>query len=482
MDRYRNLDLEAFDYQSEGGAVRFRVRVTGSPAGEQRYPDAEQVTVPSDLRKRLWRLDRRRLRLADIIALGEELAGLLFPPQVRLFLTRSREQLEANEGLRIRIKMHTYALVDLPWEYAYIAPLDAPAGEKGMEGFLVLDRRLSLVRYEVMGQSLVSLDPVGAGPLRMVALMANPDDPFYPPLNLDQERQKIEQALDQASAIHPEFYPDASVETLEDALTSEAHVFHFSGHGVFEGDIGARIDSIRGRGYLVLLDEDRRAAPFPAEKLAQTLRGRGVRLAVLGACQAARRDQVNAWTGVAPALTRAGIPAVVGMQYSIVDANAIGFSRRLYRALAAGQPIDAAVTDGRPAIYNRGGEDERDWGVPVLYLRAEEGVLFPQPKGVVSRPPPAERRRGPPPRANVSTRDLRNAIVANFSIDDLATLCQDVEEALAEDGFGYIRVGLDWLEPTGIEGKARELILYLRNRDKLGYLVEAVRQHRPGVI
>ena len=68
------------------------------------------------------------------------------------------------------------------------------------------------------------------------------------------------------------------------------------------------------------------------------------------------------------------------------------------------------------------------------------------------------------------------------SLDDLATLCQDIEEALAEDGYGYIRVGLDWLDSTGIEGKARELIIYLRNRGKLDYLVEAVRQARPGVI
>jgi hypothetical protein len=225
-----------------------------------------------------------------------------------------------------------------------------------------------------------------------------------------------------------------------------------------------------------------------------------VRLAVLGACEAARRDQVNAWTGVAPALTRAGIPAVIGMQYAIRDASAVGFSRRLYRALAAGQPIDAAVTDGRLAIYNRGDEDERDWGVPVLYLRAEEGVLFPQPgsvfqaggavsgppptepQGAVTRPSPTGRRGGPPPPRDVSTRDLRNAIVQNFTLNDLATLCQDIEEALAEDGYGYIRVGLDWLDSTGIEGKARELIIYLRNRGKLDYLVEAVRQARPGVI
>jgi hypothetical protein len=374
---YRNLDLEAFDYEAADDVERFRVRVTGSPAGEQRYADAEQVTILPDLRKQLRQLERRGMRLPEMIALGEDLASLLFPPRARLFLVLSRERIDWDEGLRIRLRMHTYALADLPWEYAYVAPPDTPPSQKGADGFLVLDRQVSLVRYEVMGQSPGSLDPVGVGPLRLVALLADPSVPGYPHLNLDAERQNIEQALDGLSGIGVEFYPDATVETLEDALTREAHVFHFAGHGEFEGDLGVS-GSLVGTGHLVLLDDRGGPYLFPAEKLAQNLRGRGVRLAVLGTCEGGRRDQVNAWTGVVTALTRAGIPAVVGMQYTIRDTNAIAFSRRFYRALAAGQPIDAAVTDGRLAIFNRSGDDERDWGVPVLYLRSDAGVLFPR--------------------------------------------------------------------------------------------------------
>jgi hypothetical protein len=375
---YRYLDLDAFDYWAGDGAERFRVRVTDSPAGEQRHADAEEVTIPLDFRKRLRRLERRALNLPEMISLGKDLADLLFPPRARLFLVRSRERVARDEGLRIRMKVHTYALAGLPWEYVYIPPPDTPPDQKGRDGFLVLDRRVSLVRHEVMGQRLVSLDPVTTGPLRLVALLANPDAPGYPPLDLGVERRNIEQALEGVSGIRAEFYPDATVETLEDALTREVHVFHFSGHGEFAGDLGAALGSLEGTGNLVLLDDAGGAFLFPAEKLAQNLRGRGVRLAVLGACEGGRRDQVNAWTGVVPALTRAGIPAVVGMQYKIRDKNAIVFSRRFYRALAAGQPIDAAVTDGRLAILNRSGDDERDWGVPVLYLRTGEGVLFPR--------------------------------------------------------------------------------------------------------
>jgi hypothetical protein len=510
---YRKLDLEAFDYRrTEDGVGRFRVRVTGSPAGEQKHAHAEEVTIPPDLRKRLRRLEKRTLDLPGMIALGEDLAGLLFPPRARELLMLSRAGLDDDEGLRIRLKVHTYALADLPWEYVYIPRPDTPPDQKGLDGFLVLDRRVSLVRYEVMGQRLVSLDPVGAGPLRLVVLLADPDTPGYPHLNLDVERQNIEQALEEVPEISAEFYPDATVETLEDALTREAHVFHFSGHGQFEGDLGVAFGSVEGEGSVVLVGDDGGPFPFPAEKLAQNLRGRGVRLAVLGACEVGHRDQVNAWTGVVPALTRAGIPAVVGMQYTVQDGNAIAFSRRFYRALAAGQSIDAAVTDGRLAIYNRGSEDERDWGVPVLYLRADEGVLFPSahpprweggkvvgaeigpPTAPPTAPPRSKARReleeqlaefarpiSPPPAGDVDRRALREAMVQTFSLEDLEVLCADVEETLKDAGLP-VQVNLEVVGGGGKRAKVLNLIQYLDRRGYLGYLVDAVRRARPGLI
>ena len=108
------------------------------------------------------------------------------------------------------------------------------------------------------------------------------------------------------------------------------------------------------------------------------LKGKGIRLAVLGACHAGRRDNINAWTGMAPALTYAGIPAVVGMQYTIEDPNAITFSRRFYST--GGRTADRRGSRRRTArdILYKSDDENRDWGVPVLYLRAEEGVLFPR--------------------------------------------------------------------------------------------------------
>jgi hypothetical protein len=377
--KYHDLDLEAFDYErTDGDAEQFRVRVADSDAGQQRLEEAPTVTLPSGLRLQLQYLEQRSLSLTALIKLGVMLADALFPLTVRTLVERNRERLEDDEGLRIRLRLDDYALADLPWEYAYLPQPGTPADYRGQDGFLALDRRISLVRYELLGQAVGSLDPVSAGPLRMAVLMANPRLPGLPELNLAAEEQRITQALGELTGLRPQFYRNATLDMLQDALVRETHVLHFAGHGTFDLTLAGASGGMAGKGYLLFVDEGGEAFYLPAEKLAANLRGRGVRLAVLGACLSSRRDNVNPWTGIAPALTRAGIPAVIGMQYTIDDTNAIAFSKRLYRALVAGQPIDAAVNDGRLAIFNQGSDGDPDWGAPVLYLRAREGVLFPQ--------------------------------------------------------------------------------------------------------
>jgi CHAT domain len=387
--KYLNLDLEVFDYKNENDIESFRVRVASSPVGEQRLQAADTVTLSDTLRSRLKQLERRSFKLQQMIALGEDLAAALFPTTVRSLLAKSKARLRDDEGLRVRLKLDTYALGDLPWEYCYVAEPNTPDAQKDVSGFLVIDRRLSLVRYQVLGDPLTPIGPVGLAPLRLVVLLSNPQN--TPGLNLETEQKNIEQALREQSAIKPEFFPNATVDILEEAMNKGAHIFHYSGHGKFEGDMGQAYGTQEGKGYLALTGDDGKEIGFSAEKLAVSLGKKGVRFTMLSACESGRVDQVNAWTGIASALTRAGIPAVVGMQYTIKDVNAIAFTKSLYLALAAGQTIDEAVIAGRQAIFIRSTEEERDWGVPVLYLRAEEGILFPQPPITSSPQTPEER-------------------------------------------------------------------------------------------
>jgi CHAT domain len=137
----------------------------------------------------------------------------------------------------------------------------------------------------------------------------------------------------------------------------------------------------RKRGQLVLETADNAADFYPSDQLAGVLGNAGVRLVVLGACNSAARDEGGAWTGVAPALVREKVPAVVAMQYPLADKAAARFLPNLYTRVLAGYSLDEAVFEGRQAIFSQARDWAKDyyWGVPVIYLHAKDGFLFPTP-------------------------------------------------------------------------------------------------------
>ncbi len=101
---------------------------------------------------------------------------------------------------------------------------------------------------------------------------------------------------------------------------------------------------------------------------------KSLRLVVLNSCEGARASHVDPFSGVASALLRCGIPAVIGMQAEITDEAAVTFADRLYTALAQGFPIDAALAQSRRAIVAAGKDVE--FGTPVLFMRVPDGKIF----------------------------------------------------------------------------------------------------------
>jgi hypothetical protein len=322
--------------------------------------------------------------------------------------------------------------------------------------------------------------------LRLVALLANPKNARQ--LDVESEQQNIRKALQGIANIYPEFYPNATIDVLLDALAQNAHIFHYSGHAKFAGEMGVAYGSLEGKGYLSLVGDDQAEIPFSAEKLALNLAGRGVRLAMLSASESSSAEQVNAWTGIAPALTRAGIAAVVGMQFTLLNANAINFCKRFYRALAAGQSIDEAVTDGRRAVFSLGDENERDWGAPVLYLRATDGVLFPkveETSPAVLSDARASRRNAPALFAasdvKVDKRLLRTVMSQAFNLEELESLCAEVQQDLANAQIN-VQVNLEVVGGSSKTAQVLNLIEYLDRRDLLPYLEKSVRAARKGML
>ncbi|MDW8071970.1 MAG: CHAT domain-containing protein [Anaerolineae bacterium] len=359
--RYVDFTIRARDWEDG----HFKVEVTQSPLDRMR--EAELVSQPPNLARYLRNLERKRISTTDLRTLGTQLADMLLPPAVREMLFASMATLDPESGLRLRLVLDDLRVANLPWEYLYLSPLRA---EDTPYGFLALDARISIVRHEAIP---IAPGSVGARlPLKLVVGFASPAQ--YPRLDLTTERAYIAQALDGVASVQVTFVEHLTATRLE-ASCQGAHMFHFAGHAGFMWQDSGRTT---GYGAIFLEDEQGELSPMPVEQLAQTLRRCGVRVVFLGGCETGRRDGVNAWSGVAPALMRVGIPAAVAMQYAIYDEAAVAFARRFYAALSVGLSLDEAVTAGRLAILGRGNEADVEWGVPVLYMRSGDGVIFPE--------------------------------------------------------------------------------------------------------
>lgn len=369
---YQDMILEVSDTETtHDGDKRigtFKVRVLTSPAGDMPSGDAVIVEYDDkDLQSTLDKLDRRELDTEGLIRLGRTLAALLLPitakdgaTSVREFFARSRVKLGPDIGLRMRLRLPPDLAV-LPWEYAYIER----TGGSGMDGFLALDPRIAIVRHETLAAPVA--ETALSGDIKIVTAFAEAgglDD-----LDLDEEMNLLKEALQGVDGIRIEPCPQATLSKLQPLLPG-AGIFHFAGHGDFTRQMGAKPGTYAGVGFLAFGDER-----IDAEQMGLNLRGQGIRLAVLAGCHTGRRDGISVWSGIAPALVKMEIPAVVANQYTITDKCAVAFSHQFYQALAGGLSIERAVSAGRIAAYNAD-KSGRDWGVPVLYLRAADGQLF----------------------------------------------------------------------------------------------------------
>jgi hypothetical protein len=341
--------------------------------------DPQPVRVPhrlADMQDALDDLERKRITADRLVGLGRALADRLLPEGVRDPFQRVLGQAGQEGRVRLRLMIRNPKLAQIPWEYAHLEGTDAAPS-----GFVLHNPQVSMVRHEALPTEYPSLQGRTPDHLRMLAAMASPSG--YARLQLGREKGVLQDALRdfdvEGVTIEWELLPEeVTEEALTGALIKGADIFHFAGHGDFhEEDFDEQTGDIMGTGRIVLAPSVPGGAArlLRATDLAPLLQQAGVRLAVFGACDSGRRDGVSAWTGVAPALIGRGIPAVVAMQYEILDYQATEFMRGFYTAMASGLSLDEAVAMGRLAMVRKNQADS-DWGVPVLYMRSADGVIF----------------------------------------------------------------------------------------------------------
>ncbi len=346
---YLGFDLRLGDWNPETHTGE--AEVLYSPAGESRH---YRFLLQLDIDATARRTHRTPGEAED---LGRELFQSLFT-DVSLSLWRESYQIarERGRGLRLRLHIGSWDLSRVPWELLY----DPRQGE-----FLVFDPQVSLVRYIRMGASPPVLRP--AGKLKILVVVASPQDLVQ--LDCDCEVAMLREALQELIDAHQVEWivcAHATHEKLHASLLDHRpDVVHFIGHGEY--------DEQEHAGYLILEDERGLAHRLNATEAARILRRYGTNLVVLNACETA----TGAWAGLAPALVRAEIAAVVAMQWPVEDRAAIRFSRSFYKALAQGKSVDECLAEGRLGA-SATSDDPNDWTAPVLFLRSVSGQLWTQ--------------------------------------------------------------------------------------------------------
>jgi hypothetical protein len=361
---YQNFDLllEA----AEGGG--FRARVTTSPLGE--CPSG-RFTLPFDatqLENLLLKLDpgRSGTRRAGSdpqsqasMDLGGPLFESVFSEDIMLTWQRSQDQArDHGDGLRLRLRLtDAPSIAGLPWELLY---------DRRGNSFIAQSERTPVVRYLEVPQPPRPLAVDGA--LRILAVISSPTD--LPELDVEAEWRRVQDALESrvaAGTVKLDRLPAPTVQALSAWLRqNDVHILHFIGHG----DYDERIQD----GVIYFQDRYGRSTKVSPTVLGPYLRDHDpLRLVLLNACQSARVDSTDPFSGMAQGLVQQDCTAVVAMQFPISDGAATTFTGEFYGALADGFPVDQAATSARKALI---AEYAAEWATPVLFLRAPDGRVF----------------------------------------------------------------------------------------------------------
>ncbi len=362
----KKISYQDFVLAIDRNGNRYSAKVLASPVGEAAVdfdlPFTEQeleefLTQVGTPHRMVRQPDSPEMQAAK--AFGKRLFEAVFDKEIGVALRRSLDSVGEEGGLRLKLRLaEGQELHDIPWEYLY-PPF--------LHRFLCLSQRTPIVRYLEMPQPVrpLTVKP----PLRILAVIAKPHD--LPQLDVEKEWEKLNDALGELRnrrLVIVERLDKATMINLQRRLRKDDyHVLHYIGHGVF--------DDQAQKGLLLLEDETGQRYPVDGEHLGIVLSQHpSLRLVILNACEGARTSRVDPFAGLAQSLVQYQIPAVIAMQFAMTDEAAIAFSEDFYRALAAGDLVEAALAEARMTILAKGKNVE--WGTPTLYMRSPEGRIF----------------------------------------------------------------------------------------------------------
>ena len=357
------IEFDDFDLTINKFSDQFIIQASYSQ-GSQAGPIGVDVNLVEDeaVRSLLVNIESLNSDLAQAKAVGELMRKRLFPPDIWALFTDAKSKAEDkhDRGLRIRLRIEPAEIGMLPWEYCFDKTMD----------FLALDRKFPIVRY--INQPFVSDDILAPRPARLLLVSAAPSD--MDEIDAEGEMERIYnelQPLVNLGEMEILSIPQLTLNRFQSELIRfRPHLLHFIGHGTFDLD--------KGQGALILERRNGKSHPISSHQLAILLKGTDVKVMILNACETASHDDSNAFMGLAPALVRARIPAVIAMQFAMPDKTAAVFAQQIYHYLVMGLPLDRAITEARINLFSN--EENIFWAIPVLFMRAKDGVIWQQRK------------------------------------------------------------------------------------------------------
>ncbi len=321
-----------------------------------------------DMKDETW---KKTDRYKDMARYGQKLYTDLFGDKGEL-RNHVRKSPHLKGGVQYVLKLYNTAseLWNIPWEYLH-------DGER----FLAVDSQTAIVRTTpdiVLDRAAQQLAETPY-PLRVLLFISDPKD--VNPLNIDYEVQTIRSALQPAIDAHQvelDIVEEGSLANLDLNLSYEPyHVLFYTGHGAMTPQ----------GGVLVIEDDQGDVELANLNKISEVLRkAGGLRLVVLSACQSGQIDETKAASGIATGLLQV-VPAVVAMQFSILETSARVFAQTFFEHVGQGATLEVAMQRARHAM-NQASPALADWGVPALYVHTL-GMRLIDPQRPKESPSPA---------------------------------------------------------------------------------------------
>lgn len=345
------FELEVFEQTSDYAEIRFAV---DGRELKTRGLDRKVIDELIEIVERSYAEDSVAQRVfgsAQLRDLGERLYTFLDGDERWL-----SHALTDSRGATLRISAEQ-RLRHLPWELA------ASGGS-----YLTVSASAPLLPVRAAG-SIATLGKVIAPhnrPLRVLFMATSPEG-VEPVLSYEAEEAEI-LAATASTGTGTELVVEESgtVEGLR--FTAESYgpgyfdVLHLSGHAtVHEGQPTFLVENELGR-----------LALATADQLAQAMAGQWPRLVFVSGCLTGSAPDGGTIPSMSESLVKAGAPVVLGWALPVGDVSATEFAAHLYRALAAGQPLDTAVVAARQQLYA-----SRSRGWHLLRLYADTSPLTP---------------------------------------------------------------------------------------------------------